>query len=87
MTKDGEIVRAKTKTYFPPDPKSMIMWLTNRRPKEWRERLEHVGADGEKLAGDIYNILNVTVSPEEATSSYKELMDLTAEMVDEDEKK
>ncbi len=26
--------------HFPPDPTSMIFWLKNRRPDEWREKVE-----------------------------------------------
>ena len=30
---------------FPPDPTSMIFWLKNRQPKDWRDKqeLEHAG--------------------------------------------
>lgn len=45
MSKDGEIVRAPTIEHYPPDPTSMIFWLKNRRPKEWRDKqeVEHSG--------------------------------------------
>lgn len=33
----------------PPDATSMIFWLKNRRPKEWRDRVEHTGAEGGPL--------------------------------------
>jgi DNA-binding XRE family transcriptional regulator len=39
-TKNGEIVRAETVEHYPPDPTSMIFWLKNRRPKEWRDKTE-----------------------------------------------
>ncbi len=31
--------------HYPPDPTSMIFWLKNRRPKDWREKteVEHSG--------------------------------------------
>lgn len=31
---------------YPPDPTSLIFWLKNRRPKDWRERqeIEHSGS-------------------------------------------
>jgi len=37
---DGEIVRATTIKKYPPDPVSMIFWLKNRKPGEWREKQE-----------------------------------------------
>ncbi len=27
--------------HYPPDATSMIFWLKNRKPKEWRDRQEH----------------------------------------------
>lgn len=38
----------------PPDPTSMIFWLKNRRPKDWRDKREHemTGKDGESLKTD-----------------------------------
>ena len=33
----GEIVRAKTKEYFPPDPGAALNWLKNRQPDKWRD--------------------------------------------------
>ena len=36
---------------IPPDPTSMIFWLKNRRPKDWRDKHEQVlsGADGKPI--------------------------------------
>lgn len=38
----GEIVRAKTREHIPPDTTSMIFWLKNRRPEQWRDKSEQV---------------------------------------------
>lgn len=27
-------------TYYPPNPTSMIFWLKNRQPKQWKDRVE-----------------------------------------------
>lgn len=35
-----EVIRAKFTEHCPPDPTSMIFWLKNRRPKEWRDKRE-----------------------------------------------
>lgn len=37
---------------YPPDATSMIFWLKNRRPAEWRDRVD-VTSDGEKLAAGV----------------------------------
>jgi hypothetical protein len=39
--KAGEVVRADTVMHYPPDPTSMIFWLKNRKPKEWRDKQDH----------------------------------------------
>lgn len=41
----GEIVRAKTREHCPPDVTAQIFWLKNRRPDEWRDKVqnEHTG--------------------------------------------
>jgi Helix-turn-helix domain len=38
--KDGEVTQVPYKEYVPPDPTSMIFWLKNRKPKEWRDKSE-----------------------------------------------
>jgi len=45
MTKDGEVVHAPFIEHYPPDPTSMIFWLKNRKPKDWRDKqeVEHSG--------------------------------------------
>jgi hypothetical protein len=62
-TKEGEIVEAPYIERYPPDPTSMIFWLKNRRPKEWRDKqeLEHSGKDGQPLTP----VINVTVKPKD----------------------
>lgn len=32
----GQIVRARTVEHYAPDPTSIIFWLKNRKPAEWR---------------------------------------------------
>ena len=36
----GGITRAKTVEHCPPDPGAAKLWLTNRRPEEWRDKVE-----------------------------------------------
>lgn len=42
----SEIVQTPIKKHYAPDPTAMIFWLKNRKPGEWRDRVEHTGADG-----------------------------------------
>lgn len=36
----GAVVRAETTEHVPPDTTAGIFWLKNRKPAEWREKLE-----------------------------------------------
>jgi hypothetical protein len=38
--KDGVITRVRYRAHIPPDPASIIFWLKNRLPREWRDRTE-----------------------------------------------
>lgn len=46
---NGEIITHQTTRHYPPDSTSMIFWLKNRKPNEWRDKREITGADGEPL--------------------------------------
>jgi len=64
----GTITRAQCIEHVPPDPGAAKLWLTNRRPEEWREKSynELTGKDGTA----IVPVLNVTISrPEPGVSS------------------
>lgn len=71
---DGEVIRADTTKHYAPDPISAIFWLKNRRPGEWRDRVEHTGADGERLGQLTQNVLMIQVDPAEAAKVYTDLM-------------
>lgn len=36
----GEIVQTPIRKYYPPDTTAAIFWLKNRRPAEWRDKVE-----------------------------------------------
>lgn len=38
---EGEPVVVPTVKHYPPDATSAIFWLKNRRPDEWREKVDH----------------------------------------------
>lgn len=46
---EGEIIKEDTVKHYPPDTTACIFWLKNRKPKEWREKLDLGGADGGSL--------------------------------------
>lgn len=54
---NGEIVETPIRKYYPPDATSMIFWLKNRKPADWRETkaVELTGAGG----GPVESVLNV----------------------------
>lgn len=39
----GEVIRAPILEHVPPDPSAAFNWLKNRKPDEWRDKLEHAG--------------------------------------------
>lgn len=45
----GAITQTDITKHYPPDATSAIFWLKNRRPHEWRDRIEHTGKDGKDL--------------------------------------
>jgi hypothetical protein len=40
VTKEGDVIETEYTEHYPPDPTSMIFWLKNRQPKQWREKQE-----------------------------------------------
>lgn len=43
---EGEITTVEYVEHVPPDTKAAHIWLLNRRPDKWREKVEHSGTDG-----------------------------------------
>ncbi len=58
---EGVIIRADTKTYYPPDAGAALNWLKNRQPKKWRDKqeIDHT-TDGQKL--DLNPTVNVVIT-------------------------
>lgn len=67
----GKVVRAKTDEHVPPESGAAKLWLVNRRPKEWRDRHEHV------LQGPNGPIETITreMTPKEAADAYARTID------------
>jgi Homeodomain-like domain len=53
--KEGTPLFAQYREYYPPDASAAKHWLNNRKPKEWREKIEteHSGNVGVQLVSDI----------------------------------
>jgi hypothetical protein len=58
----GEIVRARTQEYFPPDTAAIKFWLTNRHPELWKDKItsEHQNPDGSALKLTIETVSGET---------------------------
>jgi hypothetical protein len=37
---NGEIVQTTVRKFYPPDTTAMIFWLKNRKPADWRDKVE-----------------------------------------------
>lgn len=46
----GQVIRAKTVEHVPPDTTAGIFWLKNRRPDEWRDKVNHELSGGVKVS-------------------------------------
>lgn len=40
MTKEGDVYREEYVEHYPPDTVACIFWLKNRRPEQWRDKVE-----------------------------------------------
>lgn len=56
--KFGEPLYAPYREYVAPDPTSMIFWLKNRLPEEFRDKQELTGADGGPFQIVVKSILD-----------------------------
>jgi DNA-binding XRE family transcriptional regulator len=46
---DHAIVQTELIKHYPPDPTSMIFWLKNRNPEQWKDRVEIQTPEGKPL--------------------------------------
>ncbi len=51
----GEIVQTPIRKYYPPDTTACIFWLKNRKPEEWRDKVEHSGDGGGPIVLQLSN--------------------------------
>ena len=57
---EGDVTTVKTIKHYPPDPTSMIFWLKNRQPKEWRDKHDHEHGINTDLADLLDTIAGAT---------------------------
>lgn len=57
---DGKEHTEKITKFYPPDPTSMIFWLKNRQPKEWRDKQEQVHTGKIEIEGLLATISGAT---------------------------
>lgn len=52
---NGEVVQTQIRKFYPPDTTACIFWLKNRRPAEWRDKVEQelTGPGGGAMAHTI----------------------------------
>lgn len=51
---NGTVVQTPIRKFYPPDTTAAIFWLKNRRPAEWREKIETA------LSGSVDHAVKVT---------------------------
>lgn len=66
----GSEVRVPVVEHVPPDTNAAVFWLKNRRPKEWRERVEQ----------DVTHTLHLSDSVQALVSNLREQRDVTPEV-------
>lgn len=38
---EGKVIRVQTQKHYPPDERALRLWLMNRQPGKWRDRVQH----------------------------------------------
>lgn len=53
-----EPVYAPYTEHYPPDTQAASLWLRNRQPRRWRDRVEHTGTDGGPIHVTVIDFAN-----------------------------
>lgn len=51
--KDGNVTKVPFQEHVAPDTTAMIFWLKNRKPAEWRDKIDHEHSGSIDLAGTL----------------------------------
>lgn len=57
----GQVIEAPYREHVPPDTTAMIFWLKNRRPEQWRDKVDNIHSG----AVQIEEITRTIVDPKE----------------------
>ncbi len=57
VTKDGDVVDIKEDMYIVPDTKAQIFWLKNRKPKQWKDKVDIEGEAGKETIKKLDEVL------------------------------
>lgn len=68
----GEIIRAETTKYYPPDPVAIIFWLTNRKNHDWKRTRQEVSSD--PLTVKVLNLIKQNGNGHHRNSDLKDDM-------------
>jgi hypothetical protein len=60
--------------HFPPDTQAASLWLRNRRPTEWRDKIAVESDTPPASITNIMNVLQVVTTPEEAAKAYQRVL-------------
>lgn len=67
--KDGAVTQVPYVEHYPPDTTAAIFWLKNRQRSKWRDRMEFVEVDWDKMSDEQVAAIaegTATVRPEDA---------------------
>lgn len=67
----GKITKTPIIKHYPPDPTSMIFWLKNRKPQDWRD-MQEKGGDTHIHFTSVINHLHSLVDKKEDTKPNEE---------------
>lgn len=56
----SEVVQTPIIKHYPPDPASMIFWLKNRKPREWRDKIDATVSNPD--GSNLIDVMSVKVA-------------------------
>lgn len=73
---EGVIIRAKTRKKYAPDTQAASLWLRNRDPANWRDKVDHelAGPGRGPIPVMTHNVKLDDLSDEEAAKAYLDLI-------------
>lgn len=78
FSKDGEMIESEEEKYFPPSEVACIFWLKNRRPKEWRDKIDTTISNSDGT--NIMDALALMIAQKIAQGTMKEIQDVAIDV-------